>query len=239
MTATERVALEPAYVLHSMPWRETSGIQELLTPGHGRISVVVRGMHRPRSRLRSILQPFHPLVVSWSGRGSLYTLRSAESTGPAVPLAGTGLMAGFYINELVMRFLHRGDPHPDLFAAYGAALGVLAASDGTEPVLRRFEMTLLAEAGYGLNLEQEAGTGQAIEPTAHYQFAIERGPIRCEDAAAGAMQFSGAALLAIAGADFRDPEHLQAARRLLRAVLDHYLAGQPLKTREVFAAMRR
>lgn len=239
MSATERIDLEPAFVLHGMAYRETSEILDLLTPQHGRIGVIARGMRRSRSAMRSLLQPFQPLTVSWSGRGQLLTLRGVESCGAAAALAGLALMSAFYMNELLMHFLHRGDPHPELFAAYRDALAALGAGHEPEAVLRRFELQLLAEAGFGLNLVYDAGSGEPVDPSRQYQYVIEHGPLPAGTQTGKALCLSGAALLAIGRGDFTDPEHLQVARSLLRAVLDHHLGGKPLRTREVFAAMRR
>jgi DNA repair protein RecO (recombination protein O) len=238
VSASERVDLEPAFVLHAMPYRETSEILELLTPRHGRISVVARGMRRPRSPMRSLLQPFQLLTVSWSGRGPLFSLRSVESSASAVPLAELALMSAFYVNELLMNFLHRGDPHPELFAVYRDTLRALAAGHEPEAVLRRFELGLLAEAGFGLSLECEADNGGPIDPARQYQYVIEHGPLPASGESGNALRLSGAALLAIGRGDFTNPEHLLAARRLLRAVLEHHLGGKVLRTREVYAAMR-
>lgn len=240
MRGTERVDLDPAFVLHGRAYRETSEIVELFTRNHGRVSLVARGMRRPKSGLRATLQPFQPLAVSWSGRGSsLMTLRGAESTGPAMVLAGAPLMSGFYMSELILRFLHRGDPHPRLFEAYGETLLRLAQGEPPEVVLRHFELELLAEAGYGLNLDHDATTGKPLEPACSYEFVMERGPVPAERGSTSDLIFKGAELLAVGRGDFTDPRDLQSARRLLRAVLDHYLAGKPLKSRAVFAAMQR
>jgi DNA repair protein RecO (recombination protein O) len=239
VSATERVDLESAFVLHGMAYRETSEILDLLSRSHGRISVIARGMRRPRSRLRSILQPFQPLTVSWSGRGNLFTLRAAEAAGNALALASTALMAGFYMNEIVIRFLHRGDAHPELFRVYQASLAALAGGHQPEAVLRRFEMALLAEVGFGLSLEREAGNDRPLDPARQYQYVIEEGPVPVDAETSDALHFTGSALLAIARGDFSDPEHLHTARRLLRAVLDHHLDGRPLRTRMVFSAMQR
>jgi DNA repair protein RecO (recombination protein O) len=239
VSAAERVELEPAFVLHGMPYRETSEILDLLTPGHGRVSVIARGMRRSRAPMRSLLQPFQPLTVSWAGRGQLFTLRGVEPCGGAVPLADLALMSAFYMNELLMHFLHRGDPHRPLFAVYGDTLRALAAGDDPEAVLRRFELNLLAEIGFGLSLECEAGGGEPLDPARLYQYVIEHGPVPAGGDMGDVLCLSGAALLAIGRGDFADPEHLHAARRLLRAVLDNHLGGKPLRTRAVFAAMRR
>lgn len=235
----ERVEFEAGFVLHARRWRETSELLEAFTPGHGCISLVARGMRRGRAPLRAILQPFQPLALSWSGRGAgLMTLRAAEATGPALALQGTPLMSAFYANELLLRFLHRGDPHPRLFEVYARMLSTLAAGTLPESVLRGFELELLAEAGYGLNLDHDAGSGAPLDPAGSYRYEIERGPLLLERVADGGLAFTGAELLAIARGDFTGTGTLQAARRLLRAVLDHHLGSRPLRTREVFAAMR-
>jgi DNA repair protein RecO (recombination protein O) len=239
VTATERVELNPAFVLHGRAYRETSEIVELLTCDYGRISLVARGMRRPRSGLRAILQPFQPLLVSWSGRGGLMTLRAAEASGAGIPMHGTPLMSGFYVNELVLRFLHRGDPHPRLFSGYAQTLLRLAAGEPPERVLRGFEMELLAEAGYGLNLDRDAETGERLDPERRYRYVIERGPVAAQGAAEEAASYLGAELIAIARGELADARAAHNARRLLRAVLDYYLAGKPLRTRAVFAAMKR
>lgn len=236
----ERVDFEAGFVLHGRRWRETSELLEVITPGHGRVSLVARGVRRGRAPLRAILQPFQPLSLSWAGRGAgLMTLRAAEATGPALALQGTALMSAFYANELLLRFLHRGDPHPRLFEVYAGMLAALAAGALPEAVLRGFELELLAEAGYGLNLDHDAASGTPLDPAGSYRYEIERGPLLLERIADGGLAFTGAELLAIARNDFTGSGTLQSARRLLRAVLDHHLGSRPLRTREVFAAMRR
>jgi DNA repair protein RecO (recombination protein O) len=240
MSATERVELQPSFVLHMRAWRESSGIVELLTQDHGRVSLVARGMRRPRGVMRALLQPFQPLAVSWSGRGGgLMGLRAAESAGTAAPLQGAALLSGFYLNELLMRFLDRGDPHPQLFIAYGEALAGLPSGGGPEPSLRRFEMELLAEAGYGLNLDHEALSGEPLDPAMRYRYVIDQGPVSAGSAPEGELVFEGADLMAIGRREFAGAARLHSARRLLRAALDHHLGGRPLRTREVFAAMKR
>lgn len=239
MTALERVNLEPAFVLHGRPYLETSELLEVLTRDHGRVGLVARGMRRPKSGLRAILQPFQPLAVSWSGRGgSLMTLRGAEAAAPAISLHGAAVMSGFYVNELLLRFLHRSDPHPQLFVAYAETIQRLGASAVPELPLRRFELELLAEAGYGLNLDHDAISGEPLDPARRYQYVIERGPMPAEASSAADGTYTGAELLAIGHGDFADGRHLSGARRLLRHVLDHHLGGKPLRTREVFTAMK-
>src|SRR5579863_10281682 len=138
----ERVTLSPAYVLHQRPWRETSRIAEIWSREHGRLGLVARGVRRPRSPHRSLLQPFMPLLVSWTQRGELGNLTGLEAAAPAVMLQGRALMAGFYLNELLLRLFPRQDPHPALYERYASALEGLATRR-TAPVLRVFEKHLI------------------------------------------------------------------------------------------------
>ena len=238
MSQSAIVELEPAFVLHARPWQETSQILEVFGAGHGRVGLVARGARRPSSRWRSVLQPFQPVRLSWSGRGALHTLRSAEPVAWTPPPEGLGLMAAFYLNELLLHFLRRGDPHPGLFSVYAEALSELRAGSAPEPALRRFELRLLAEIGYGLNLHSDVSADRPLDPGSDYEYRLEHGPV---PAAAGsrALVFSGAELLGIARGEFHDAGALRSAKRLLRAVLDHYLGGRALRSREVLTAMLR
>ena len=101
---------EPAFILHARPYQETSQIIEVLAREHGRVGIVARGARRPSSRWRSVLQPFQAVRLSWGGRGSLQTLRAAETASQQAPLQGMALMAAFYLNELVLNFIRRGEP---------------------------------------------------------------------------------------------------------------------------------
>lgn len=232
------IELEDAFILHARPYQETSQILEALGAQHGRVGLVARGARRPKSPWRSILQPFLPLRLSWVGRGALYTLRGAEAASFATSLDGVSLMGAFYLNELVLNFVRRGDPHPGLFMAYSHALAELRTGGDPEPALRRFEMQLLAEVGYGLNLDHDALNDVPLDPLALYEYRLEQGPVPVA-AGGAALTFSGAELLAIGRSDLSSPASLQAARRLLRSVLAHYLDGKVLKTRAVLASMRR
>ncbi len=143
---------QPAFVLHTYAYRETSLIVEAFTSEYGRVAMVARGAKRPRSELRGLLQGFQPLLLSWAGQQELKTLVKAEWRGGLPLVGGAALLCGFYLNELLLKLLPREDPHPRLFASYESALGDLAAGAEQAPVLRRFELTLLTELGYALPL---------------------------------------------------------------------------------------
>lgn len=234
-----RVQLEPAFLLHHYPWRDSSRILELLTREHGRVSVFARAARRGGSSLPATLQPFAELLVSWTARGEAGQLTGVERVRAAAPIEGDRLMSAFYANELLVKLLPRHDPHPALYDAYGALLARLADTGG-RPVraLRLFEKRLLEELGWGLSLEREASAGRPVEGERCYRYRIDGGPELLDGVAEGSLVFSGASLLSLAREELDDGRSLADARRLLKAALDQALDGRPLRTREVMIAMR-
>ncbi|HEX8012602.1 MAG TPA: DNA repair protein RecO [Casimicrobiaceae bacterium] len=230
----ERRDDQPAFVLHAYPYRETSAIVEALTSAYGRVAMVARGARRARSELRGLLQAFQPLTLSWAGAGELKTLIRAEWRGGLPLVSGSALLCGFYLNELLLKLLPREDAHPRLFDEYEATLARLASGAEQAPVLRRFELTLLAELGYALPLTHEADTGRPVDPGQRYYYAFERGP-RTSVAEPGRRypQVHGATLLALAHQEYSAPEAAAEAKRLMREVLDYYLEQRTIVSRRV------
>lgn len=231
---------EEAFVLHAYPYRETSLIVEVFTPDHGRVALVARGAKRPRSETRGLLQAFQPLLLSWAGAGELKTLLKAQWRGGLPLLAGSALLCGFYLNELLLKLLAREDAHRTLFADYGVALAALAQEGpgGQAAVLRRFEVRLLAELGYALLLTQDVDTGAAVDPAARYHYVFDRGPrLIATHAVREPGQrlplVRGATLLALAGDAAVDGETAAEAKRLMREILDHYLEERRIFSRRV------
>jgi DNA repair protein RecO (recombination protein O) len=228
-----RVQLDPAYVVHSRPYRETSLLLEALTQGYGRIGLVAKGARAARSPFRGLLQVCRPLLLSWSARGELGTLTGAEPAGAAAVVTGRRLWSAFYMNELIMRLVPRDDPCPALFAVYRAALDGLAGEADEETVLRGFEKRLLMELGYGLILDREADTGNPIDANARYHYRLDLGPVRAE--AVGGLMVHGRTLLGL-GRDWLgdDTVSRREAKLLTRAALAVHLGDRPLKSRELF-----
>ena len=111
-----RVAAQPAFVLHTRPWRETSVIVELLTRDHGRVGVVARGLTTAkRHPLRAALQPLQAIRVDYVQRGELARLVQAEAVDAAPMLQGERLMAAFYVNELLLKLTPTADGYVTTF----------------------------------------------------------------------------------------------------------------------------
>lgn len=241
MTDHRAIDLEPAWVLHHRPFRDSSEIIELFTRGYGRVAAVARGVRR-RGRRRPSLEPFSPLLVSCRGRGELQTLTGVEARGPAMRASGQRLLSMFYLNELLLRLLQKHDPHPETFADYERSLAELGAGKSEAVVLRVFEKRLLQAMGYGLTLIADTD-GQPLEPDAVYRYVPEVGPERVTGIGDDPSLVRGASLLALAAEDLGDGQPgeetmLRELRRLLQRTLDLYLGGRPLKSREVLRSMR-
>lgn len=236
----KQAEFQHAYVLHRRVYRESSLLVELFTQVAGRISVIAKGARRPSSKAHGLLQPFIPLLVSWSGKSELKTLTSIEVAADqftrmsAFVLHGDCLFAGFYLNELLMYLLQKWDAHPKLYSVYADTLADLQNDGLQQKTLRIFEKRLLSEIGYGLL--------QTFLPDEYYRFVPEHGfVIEKNEHAVGHRNdryiFSGKNLLAIAREDW-DEENLQIAKYLLRAMLSPLLGVRPLNSRQLFNVYR-
>ncbi len=240
MTQRGKVDGQPAYVLHTYPFRETSLIVEVFSRDFGRMALLARGARRPRSAIRGLLMAFQPLELGWAGKGDVLTLMKAEWQGGQPLLAGEALFCGYYLNELLMHLLPREDAHEHLFASYGDMLRSLAEDPSgkvREADLRRFEKALLQELGYGLTLDRDS-EGRALHAEAYYTYRMEEGPVRVEHAEAAPQVVRGKTLLDLAGDDFADSRSRAEAKQLMRSLMAYYLSGTELTTRKIFKELQ-
>jgi DNA repair protein RecO (recombination protein O) len=147
-------------LLSTKPLGEANTIAELLTAGHGRHLGLVRG---GRSRkMRPLMQLGNRLSVTWRARLSdhlggfnveMLEPHAARVLDDQVALSAIGSLTG------LAKHLPERDPHPQLY--YGA-LEVLGALDDVRvwpALLVRWEMLLLQDLGFGLDLSECAATG--------------------------------------------------------------------------------
>lgn len=139
---------------------EANAIAEVMTVEHGRHLGLVRG--GAGSRLRPILQPGNAVRVTWRARLDEhlghYTVEGLQLSAAAflsVPHALYGLA---HLCAL-MRLLPERDPHPGLHAALSRILETLGEPRAAAVAIARFELRMLAELGFGLDLETCAATG--------------------------------------------------------------------------------
>lgn len=234
-----RIAAECGYVLHARAWRETSLLVEVLSENHGRIGLVARGVHGPRKQaLRAALQPLQHVRFDAVHRGELAWLNGVDAIDAMPRLGRDASLAGFYVNELVMRLAPRQDPHPELYDLYGGVRGRLAAGAPLAWTLRRFERDLLGALGVGFDFTTD-GDGTPIDAAARYRLDPEHGPRRIIGEREGdrARSATGEALLALAADRPPADADLPGLRRALRTVLLAHLGGRELKSWELMAAL--
>jgi DNA repair protein RecO (recombination protein O) len=237
-TGDQRVDQQPGFVLHSTPWRETSLVVEVFTRDFGRVALVARGAKRPTSQFRGLLSPFSPLALGWSGRNDVKSLVRVEWLGGLAPLRGDGLLAAFYLNELLVRLLPRGDAHAPLFASYVQTLRDLEHEGASrEGLLRSFELDLLREMGYAPALDHGAD-GRPIEPARWYRVDAQQGLVATEGAIDD-LCVRGTSVIALARRDLAQPQAAADSKVLLRQLIRYHLNGQPLNTRRILQDLRR
>jgi DNA repair protein RecO (recombination protein O) len=224
---------QPAFVLHTYPFRETSLLVEAYTRAHGRVALVARGARRPRSALRGVLLPFQPLLLSWSGKRELRTLTRAEWQGGTAALRGQALICGFYLNELLLKLTPRDDPHERLFSVYEATLAALAGSADQAAALRRFEMALLRDLGYAVILDRDVGRDEPVVREETYVYVVEHGPVAARAAPGNGVKLSGQTLIDMQSGTFTSPATQQQSKVLMRTLINHYLGDQVLHTRQL------
>lgn len=221
------VYLQPAFIMQQRKYRETSLIIDLLTRDFGLISLLAKGVRTSKSKTVGLLQPFIPLTVSYTGKAELKILSDVEAMHSFNEIKGMALYCGFYINELITCFLHKYDPHPELFSHYSDCLSKLLHGANIESALRQFELKLMACAGYGLQLDYDHNQNP-IDTSKKYQFTTGFGLVAAQDGL-----FSGETLLALNSSELTDPKVLTEAKILMRMVIDGGLQGKQLKSRTV------
>lgn len=250
--AVRRISHEPAYVLHRYDWSESSLILDCFTRHHGRIALVAKGAKKPSSNFRPVLLPLQPLRVTYGGDGEIRPLKEAEWVGGHVMPTGDALLAGYYLNELLIRLLARDDPHAALFDAYAQAVLVLAGAQGEargalEPALRAFELVLLRETGHLPPLDAQTLTLAPLVAGERYALVPEGGLVRLaeDDARAGleAAQWQAVAQALEQPAPFGPALQVAASvaselKSQLRGLLHYHCGVSMLKTRQMMRELQ-
>ena len=148
-------------------------------------------------------------------------------------------MSGFYLNELLLKFLQRDDAHEGLFDLYAEAVTALSMNSKISATLRRFEKFLLGELGYALTLDREAGTNKVVEAGASYTYIVEKGPARIEPGNSPEIQLSGKTLLDLACDNYEDAVTLAQSKLLMRHLVGHYLGSKTLHTRQLLVELQQ
>lgn len=235
--AQARIKGEPGFILHRRPYSESSLLIDIFSRHHGRVTAIAKGARGLKSSFRGMVRPFALTTLGWSGKGEVKTLTQCEWAGPDFGLEGPSLYCGFYLNELLLKFIQRYDPHEALFDHY--LKSVVAMSQGHSPqvILRLFEKALLNETGYGLQLERDHESGEPLDPLQQYQYRPGMGAFVRISNEAGGVMVSGASLIALRTEKNLDDIALRELKFLHRAIFQHLLDGKTLASRAVFSTV--
>ncbi len=225
------VYLEPAFVLNSRSYRESSLIVDILTRERGKLSMLVKGVKNKKStEIAALLQPFNALLISFVGNlDGLRVLTNIELESPSIPLKGMRLYCGFYVNELLKYLLHSNAPCPEIFLIYQDFINQLRVdSENLESSLRLLELKLLENLGYGLQLTYDCVEKKKVIPEKKYSFIPDQGPVESENGF-----ICGSTLLALECKKLDNKQTLMESKNLMRYVIDYYLQGRQLKSRSL------
>lgn len=143
---------------------EAGAIVELLTRGHGRHLGMVRG--GASSRMRPLLQPGNGVRAVWRARLDehlgTYTIEGTELRAGSL-LASSHAVYGVTHLAALVRLLPERDPHEDIYEMLGQTLDDFEDAVGAAAHVVRFELAMLAELGFGLDLSNCAATGETDE----------------------------------------------------------------------------
>jgi DNA repair protein RecO (recombination protein O) len=159
-----------AYLIHSMPYQETSVIARLFTEKFGKVSVIAKGVRRKNHKWRSLLNSFNPITIDIKPStkpDGLAMLYGVDQNGKAKQFEDYIVtLSLFYINELIHLLVPANQPDQKLYDTYVAILGSISISNLLYK-LRLFELALLEYLGYGLHFENDSNH-EPIEKNCHY-----------------------------------------------------------------------
>jgi len=235
-----RIESQPAYVLHRRAWRESSALLEVFSAEFGRVGLVVRGLRGARSQSwQAMLQPMQAVVLSWSGNGELPLVTQVEPAETRLDLRGEAVLAGLYLNELMLALLPRYEANLELFVRYGECLRQQLAADAVHRAwhLRLFERDLLSAIGFPLPLNGDGESGE-LRVAASYIYVADQGClIECDPTDRQAI--AGEVLIALRDSHQPEVSAVAACRRWLREVLSPHLGNRELHAWSLMHEIRR
>ncbi len=233
----KRIDHQPAFVLTSYPWRESSLWVEVYSKDYGRVPLLARSARKPQSALRGVVMPFAPLTLSWFGQNELRTLHTAQWQGGWPQPQVSALMSGFYVNELMLKLTLRDDPNPQLYDALATVLAAICRQERLAEALRLFEWALLLALGVAPSIVED-DQGQAINADAYYVMQPEHNPKRWHNEVILPQQLlvEGHSLIALANGTLTSTQSLQDVLLLNRMLLAFRLP-EGLHSRHIMAQL--
>ncbi|MCZ6803885.1 MAG: DNA repair protein RecO [Proteobacteria bacterium] len=231
-----KVELTPCYILHSRDYRESSLILEIFSREFGRISLVAKGAKRNKKRQAINYNLYQKYLVSWVSKSELGTLIDIDLDNLMKSFKPGQIMTGFYMNEVILRLLHKHESHPELFDSYDSTISKLLNDEPEQTLLRYYEKTLLRSLGYGVILDHDVQTGEPINAEEDYFYVFDFGPsIETHNTSPG-IKISGKTLLELNTETLSDARNINEAKLFFRSILNQHFGNKPLASRQLYQA---
>ena len=220
--------IQEAFVIHSRPYKETSLIVTFLCKESGKISAVAKGAKRKKSKFSGHLEPFQLLNIDFRGRSNLKTLYLAENIEPYKEFIGKeSLYSAFYINELINFLLVHSGESKELFELYRSCIERLKLTNEVEPILRNFELDILANLGYQIDFFNDLESNKEIEDEKNYKYSPQSGFRESNEG------YDGKIIVDIGNRNFSS-EALKLSKEINRKAIEYYFEELNIKSRIFF-----
>ncbi|MAJ91617.1 MAG: DNA repair protein RecO [Legionellales bacterium] len=228
-----RVDYTPCYILHSRNYSESSLILEIFSRNYGRVNLIAKGAKKNKKYTSINFDPYQKYNISWINKIDLGILLEIESYSEMIKLASEKTMIGFYLNEIILKLLHKHEPYPELFDIYELTLKRLINNENEKTILRYFEKNLLQLLGYGITLDYDIQTGEPILSDRNYYYKIDSGPSSELSASGHGMKISGKTLLQLNDESLLGSMHITEAKNLLTMIIEKYI-DKPLESKKLY-----
>ncbi len=175
-----RVYRTQAVVIRRMDYGEADRILTVVTPHHGKLRLIAKGVRRPTSKLGGHLELFNhaDLVVARGRDLDVVTQAVTMRAFPSLYVHLDRVVHAYQAAELVDNMVAERAESFGIFLLFVRFLA--SVDDGVDPrvALRHFELRLLAAAGYRPQLQECVACRQAVEPTLNF-FSYRLGGVLC------------------------------------------------------------
>lgn len=230
-----------AYILNRRPFRDSSLLLDIFSEDFGRICCVARPAKKRGKVVKGHTEPFRYLHIQWIGRGDVQTLTEADERGRhSIP--PSELMLGLYINELILIFIQQHQPYKQLFNAYKYTLHKLGDSQINRQILMRFELYLLQNLDYSIEVDMSEGElKELIKSNGTFSFTKDAGLLLEEETQAETYPYrsqkifiSAELLLALQDIQNMQESHWKELRGFLDEVFK-VLSPRPINSRKLLS----
>ena len=237
---------EACYILHRRAYRESSLLVDVFSFQRGRFTAIAKGAYKRNSERSALLQPFQPLLIECTSKGSLPVVTSAEAPSQPITLRGVSSFCGLYVNELILKLCPELQTFTGLFELYAETLAALSAKDQDTAVVRWFELRFLSELGLLTSFDAD-WRGDVIDADARYYLGEDMQFVSTLDnQSANVRLYDGANLQSLStllegvqvtdhasAIDRLSPEMAKDARHLCAYFIDQALEGRALNSRDL------